>query len=135
MCIRDRLLDFLFSAGDFSLYVFLFLGFFGEVFQTERVLPQRGIKLFLYHIGQGVQQLFFKDKRTRTNTLFDAVVADTVIDIYLRCLSADAFLPMKAMTTVGAEDQMCIRDSLLSSAFCLSILPVPFADCSPDRRY
>ena len=45
-----------------------------------------------------------QDNRTGTNALFDAVVADTVIDIYLRCLSADAFLPMKAMTTVGAED-------------------------------
>ena len=81
--IGSQLLDFLFPAGDFSLYVFLFLGFFGEVFQTKRVLPQRGIKLFLYHIGQGIQQLFFKDKCTRTNALFDTVVADTVVDIYL----------------------------------------------------
>ena len=81
--VGTQLLDFLLSAEDFSLYVFLFLGFFGEVFQTERVLPQRGIKLFLYHIGQGIQQLFFKDKRTKTNALFDTVVADTVVDIYL----------------------------------------------------
>ena len=102
--IGSQLLDFLFPAGDFSLYVFLFLGFFGEVFQTERVLPQRGIKLFLYHIGQGIQQLFFKDKHTGTNALFDAVVADTVVDIYLLRLSADAFLPVKAVSTVGAED-------------------------------
>ena len=100
--IGSQLLDFLFPAGDFSLYVFLFLGFFGEVFQAKRVL--RGIKLFLYHIGQGIQQLFFKDKCTRTNALFDTVVADTVVDIYLLRLSADAFLPVKAVSTVGAED-------------------------------
>ena len=81
--VGTQLLDFLFSAGNFSLYVFLLFGFFGEVFQAERVLPQRGIELFLYHIGQGIQQLFFKDKSTRTNALFDTVIADTVIDIYL----------------------------------------------------
>lgn len=46
--VGTQLLDFLLPAGYFSLYVFLLLGFFGEVFQTERVLPQRGIKLFLY---------------------------------------------------------------------------------------
>ena len=43
-------------------------------------MPQCGIQLFLYHIGQGIQQLFFKDKRTGTNALFDSVIADTVVD-------------------------------------------------------
>ena len=45
--VSTQLLDFLLPTEDFCLYAFLLLGFFGEVFQTERVLPQRGIKLFL----------------------------------------------------------------------------------------
>lgn len=103
--IGSQLLDFCFRLAILACMFFCSSASL-ERFSRPRVLPQRrGIKLFLYHIGQGVQQLFFKDKRTRTNTLLIRVIADTVIDIYLPLrLSADAFLPVKAVSTVGAED-------------------------------
>ena len=55
-------------------------------------------------ISQSIQQFLFKDKRAGASAFFDAVVADAVVDIYIRGLFADAFLPVKAVPTVGAKD-------------------------------
>ena len=102
--VGTQLLDFLFPAGNFSLNAFLLFSFFGEAFQAERVLPQRGIKLFLQYIRQRIQQVHFINENAGASTLFDAVIADTMVDIYIRCLFADAFLPVEAVPAVGAEN-------------------------------
>lgn len=102
--VGTQLLDFLFPAGNFILNTFLFLSFFGEIFRAEGVLPQRGIELFLQYIRQRIQQVHFINENAGASTLFDAVIADTMVDIYIRRLFADAFLPVEAVSAVGAEN-------------------------------